>query len=102
MKTVYDFNPHFYHHVLLKFIEIFRVFETKINELQDELLVQKGNCAKLDAQLEFSKERYEIMKTNIDSHKKVGAQLLYTVVKEFAKTKTWFSFYFVNLWFKVF
>lgn len=48
-----------------------RVSETKIKELQDELLVQKGNSAKLDAHLEFSKERYEIMKGNIDSNKKV-------------------------------
>jgi len=45
--------------------------EDKVKELQDELLGQKGNCAKLDAQLEFSKERYNIMKNNIDTNKKV-------------------------------
>ena len=53
-----------------------RVFETKINELQDELLLQKGSCAKLEAQLEFSKERYDIMKGNIDSYKKVNMHCL--------------------------
>ena len=54
-----------------------RVFETKITELQDEVLSQKGNCAKLDAQLEFSKERYNIMKNNIDTNKKVSSNRIH-------------------------
>nr|CAB3267195.1 nucleoprotein TPR [Phallusia mammillata] len=47
-----------------------KVFEEKIETLKSDLSQQRANCAKLEAQVEFSKERCDMMKAGLESAKK--------------------------------
>ncbi|XP_076826179.1 nucleoprotein TPR-like isoform X2 [Clavelina lepadiformis] len=47
-----------------------KILDDKMEELRTQLSQSRASCAKLEAQLEFSKERYDMMKQNADNGKK--------------------------------
>jgi len=50
---------------------LLRILNDKVEDLKEQSSQQRTTCAKLEAQLDFAKERCEMMKQSAESAKKV-------------------------------